>query len=117
MVTHRCAACEKDKPVRAFGMQANGRPRNQCLRCRHLKEKYAFSDQEYDELFKKQEGRCAICRRAAGDTRYTMLYVDHDHRTGKIRGLLCTHCNTGLCKLGDTEVRLRWALDYLKGIR
>jgi hypothetical protein len=50
----------------------------------------------YDELLAKQQGRCAICR-ALPTTR--QLALDHDHKTGKARGLLCTGCNIGVGSL------------------
>jgi hypothetical protein len=57
-----------------------------------LKRRYGITVEEYDELLSQQEGRCAICYRIVEET----LCVDHNHVTGKIRGLLCTRCNRSL---------------------
>jgi hypothetical protein len=54
-----------------------------------LKQLYGISVEEYKALFEKQEGRCAIC----GKKPKGRLHVDHDHKTGKVRGLLCPVCN------------------------
>lgn len=55
---------------------------------------YGIPVDAYDALYVAQDGRCAICRRATGKTR--RLAVDHDHATGKVRGLLCRVCNSML---------------------
>lgn len=52
---------------------------------------YGLGPGEYDRLYEFQGGRCAICRRATGASK--RLAVDHDHRTGKVRGLCCSTCN------------------------
>lgn len=57
-----------------------------------------------------QDGRCLICRGEFGQT----LPVDHCHRTGKVRGLLCHHCNRGIGLFGDDPERLRRAADYVE---
>jgi hypothetical protein len=66
----------------------------------------------YMALLDEQGGCCAICGTEPADP-YS-LHVDHDHRTGEVRGLLCVGCNSGLGKLGDTEEGLLRALDYLR---
>lgn len=59
------------------------------LRKAMLKRKYGITLDEYNDMLEKQNGVCAICGQAKNET----LAVDHDHKTGKIRGLLCGHCN------------------------
>ena len=77
-----------------------------------LKSSYGLNREEYNVLFEKQKGACAICGRVApGRNR---LAVDHDHATRRVRGLLCTNCNTGIGKLGDTCAGLHRALNYLQ---
>lgn len=56
----------------------------------HLKRKYNLSVEEYRQMLLMQDGKCAICGRAK------TLHVDHDHSTGKIRGLLCATCNLAI---------------------
>lgn len=63
--------------------------------------KYGITTRNYDWLFLKQKGCCAICGRNQSEVReHRRLSVDHDHKTGKVRGLLCLSCNT---KLGWLE--------------
>lgn len=69
--------------------------------------KYGLTPQQFEEIFKKQEGRCAICRRA------TLLHIDHNHKTGKVRGLLCYTCNSALGCVNDDPSLLSKAIDYL----
>jgi hypothetical protein len=66
----------------------------------------------YDRLMEEQGGLCAICRQ---DCKSGMrLAVDHNHGSGRIRGLLCRDCNTSLGKFGDSVDRLRAAVAYLE---
>lgn len=76
-----------------------------------LKRKYNLTPDEYDALLEAQGGGCAICGRAAGMVR---LAVDHDHQTGKIRGLLCAACNQGLGLFMDSSDHLQRAVEYLR---
>lgn len=61
-------------------------------RARHLLKKYGITLEQYEHLYRAQEGRCAVCKRTAETFRHR-LSVDHDHKTGEVRGLLCVHCN------------------------
>jgi hypothetical protein len=70
---------------------------------------YGVSIEEFKARLARQGNRCAICNSEFRKT----PNVDHDHQTGKIRGLLCGGCNTGMGNLGDSSSRLRAAADYL----
>jgi hypothetical protein len=63
-------------------------------------------------MLEQQNGVCAICH--GNCTTWKALSVDHDHRTGKVRGLLCQTCNTGIGALDDSPDLLRRALEYLE---
>lgn len=78
-----------------------------------IKEDYGLSLNEYNELFKKQNGNCAICGKNQSVFKYK-LAVDHCHKTNKIRGLLCGKCNTALGSLEDDIIILQKAINYLK---
>lgn len=60
-----------------------------------LNKKYKMSLDIYNEILKKQNGRCMICNKSSNENK-KMLCVDHDHKTNKIRGILCHRCNTEL---------------------
>ena len=81
-----------------------------------IKSRYGLTRAEYDTMLQKQNGVCAIC--SCVDTTVVnggqcLLSVDHDHETGKIRGLLCHKCNTGIGMLATPENCIR-AAQYLK---
>ena len=80
----------------------------------HLKRAYGITLKEYNKMWKQQEGCCRIC----GDHELVLnktLHVDHCHTSGKVRGLLCSNCNTGLGMFKDNQEILKNAVDYLKG--
>ena len=64
----------------------------------------------YRVLLEKQGGVCAICQLPPGPRRFA---VDHDHVTGRTRGLLCLKCNTGLGQFNDSPALLASAMRYL----
>ncbi len=78
-----------------------------------LKSKFGITVEEYRKMFERQENRCAICWKD-GKTSTRKLHIDHDHKTGKIRGLLCKNCNHGLGMFKDDMYRLLNAVSYLK---
>jgi hypothetical protein len=74
----------------------------------HLKAKYGLTLEEYETMRVEQDGKCAICESGT-----LQLVVDHCHKTGRVRGLLCVSCNASLGLLrDDPEVILR-AAQYL----
>jgi hypothetical protein len=82
-----------------------------------INTRHKISLEEYDELLNSQEGVCAICGKP--ETRIqkgkvTPLAVDHDHKTGEIRGLLCSKCNLGIGCLNDDIKILEAAINYLR---
>lgn len=97
------------------------------FREKHLIKTYGISLEEYNVLLQKQNGVCAICKkpetRKAGRNRKDIdtvvtgenyLHVDHCHKTGKIRGLLCSACNQALGLLEEDASRITSLLDYIK---
>ena len=87
---------------------------------KRLNKNYSLSLEDYNNLYKKQNGVCAICSRVetrlhpAHGRMYSLL-VDHDHKTGKVRGLLCHHCNLVLGHAKDETLTLKNAITYLEG--
>lgn len=89
-------------------------------------KKYGITEEDYNVLLEKQEGRCAICRcwphenkgkgyQSLGDKGWARLAVDHDHLTGIVRGLLCINCNLAVGYLADDAGRAEALADYLRG--
>ena len=69
------------------------------------------TQQMYDALYEAQKGCCALCNEP--EEKFAWLCIDHDHDTGRIRGLLCPNCNRGLGLLQDRPDLLRKAADYV----
>ena len=80
---------------------------------RNLKKNYNITLEQYDELYNKQEGKCAICGTHQEELKST-LHIDHNHKTKKIRGLLCFKCNSLLGCANDNIIKLESAIIYLK---
>jgi len=78
-----------------------------------LLKHYGITLQEADQLLKEQGGVCAICGDELRDSRGYSPHIDHDHVTGKIRGILCFNCNSGLGQFKDDPRLLQAALRYL----
>ena len=79
----------------------------------HLKRKYGIDLETYNQMFNEQEGKCKICGIHQSELKKS-LAVDHCHNTGKVRGLLCDHCNHVLGKVKDDVSILESAIKYLK---
>ena len=80
--------------------------------------KFGLTPEEYEKMLEAQGNKCAICGGEETATRLEKtksLAVDHDHKTGKIRGLLCCECNQGLGKFKDSRDMLLSAAKYLDG--
>ena len=113
-----CTHCKQDKPATAEFFPLHNKKRNGldswCRTCRATyrsancrgRHKAVISDQALVEL-KESTMECVICGMEA------KLVVDHDHVTGKIRGMLCNHCNRGLGHFRDDPALLEFAAQYL----
>lgn len=78
---------------------------------------YSISPEQYDEMLARQGGVCAICKqpeKAKHKGKVRRLSVDHNHKNGKVRSLLCSDCNRAIGMMGDDVDRLRAAIKYLK---
>lgn len=84
------------------------------LRRWNLRTRYGITLEEYDALLTAQGGRCAICGTDSPGRRVKFFAVDHDHRTGAVRGLLCQLCNQALGQWRDAPAILRRAIAYLE---
>lgn len=78
---------------------------------------YGITPEDYDDMLRAQDGRCAICGDPPapdGKGAYSRLHIDHCHQTSTVRGLLCGRCNQGLGYFRDDPSRLTAAIAYLK---
>jgi Recombination endonuclease VII len=73
----------------------------------HLRGRYGIGQVEVDAMLEAQGGLCAVCRKADPE------HVDHDHQTGKVRGMLCFNCNQALGNVRDSVPVLRALITYL----
>ncbi len=80
-------------------------------RIRRFRYELIITKEEYDDLLKIQNNVCAICKKV--DSKKS-LAIDHNHKTGKIRGLLCEGCNIGLGGFKDDILLLSQSIKYLK---
>lgn len=134
-----CSKCKESKNITEYYKRSDtGKHRNECNDCRNkynlelyhknpkqkenhrkaswkhqIKKKYGLTVEEFRELEIEQNYKCACCGISKEQTQQTELYVDHDHLTGEIRGLLCLQCNTGIGILGDNLEGVQKAYDYL----
>jgi hypothetical protein len=84
---------------------------------KHLRRKFGITVDQYFGMLEVQNGRCAICSRTpeeVPDKGAWRLAVDHCHKTGKIRGLLCRPCNTAIGQLQESPEVIRKALAYVE---
>lgn len=75
---------------------------------------YGLTPEMYDGLLKNQNYKCAICGEEQNAQHRNKLYVDHNHETGKVRGLLCNNCNFAIGHLKDDIQLLKNAIKYLE---
>jgi hypothetical protein len=106
-----CKSCSMDN----FYTEKNNKLSRESLdtaRNNTLKYKYGITQIDYEQLFKKQNFSCLICKKGNGTT--VRFPVDHCHKTGKVRGILCPACNKALGLFKDNIEALESAIDYLK---
>ena len=118
----KCTRCGRIQPVVNFVKKRTGRTPirawcKACARDTHMTRNYGLTAEGYAQLLLLQNGVCAICRKP--ETHHNQhglipLSVDHNHATGKVRGLLCHVCNLAIGNMGEDPVRLRAAADYLE---
>jgi hypothetical protein len=96
--------------------RACSRPaRRRASRRAQLKALYGLTEEAYCAMLLAQGGSCAICGTDdPGGNGAPSMHVDHCHRTGRVRGLLCSRCNLAIGNLEDSPDLLRIAADYLE---
>jgi hypothetical protein len=136
-----CTVCKVAKPFEDFydGYKAKKQrdvtnrkyPHSRCKECDHARVKiyhkdnkakvtkrqlishrrrlYGLNEEEYNNMILSQNNLCAICNKPSDKT----LHIDHDHVTGRVRGLLCSNCNLGIGLLEEDLIVLNRAIEYL----
>ena len=136
MNTRTCIGCKETYPLTKEFFWSNGRNylKTKCKKCgaidkrkwiiknkerasriflrSNLKQSFGLTEDDYYNMVKEQSNKCAICGRTPFG-KNKRLCVDHNHSTGKVRGLLCQKCNRGLGCFGDDLDTLKVATQYL----
>jgi len=115
--TKKCITCKKDLPLSDFFLnKKNGYYASRCKQCTsHYNRNitYNITEVEFNSLFASQGGMCAICGKILVLYSKNGVAIDHDHKSGKIRGLLCRECNLMLGFSNDDVTILNSAIKYL----
>ena len=109
----RCHLC-KQANANYCASDRKTRGKSYVRKC-NLRASYGLSLEEYEHKLKEQDGVCAACKQPeVGRNQYgpLPLAVDHDHKTGQLRGLLCMKCNRALGLLGDSVENLKQLIIY-----
>ncbi|MGH8892520.1 MAG: endonuclease VII domain-containing protein [Actinomycetes bacterium] len=101
-----CRPCQNEKSAESIA-RLHGNTRHY-----HLRRRYGLGADDVLRMLEEQARRCALCFR---DVSAATVHVDHDHVTGKVRGLVCFNCNGGLGQFKDNAAVVRRAADYLDG--
>ncbi len=78
-----------------------------------LQRRFGVTHTEYENMLKSQNGACAICKKFRLNKGKKHMAIDHCHKTGKVRGVLCHICNRGLGMFDDSQDLLTQAIEYL----
>ena len=106
-LTGACKECKKSDSNKRYHSNPD------ILRNSTLKRKFGITLDEYNQMLVNQNFKCACCGTSTPQGK-GIFHVDHCHKTGNIRGLLCHLCNTGIGKLGDDLPGLLKAVKYLE---
>ena len=109
-----CKDCRNKQARHNYAQRSTDKQERKRVYARRWRYKqYGLTERDVALLLELQGGRCAVCG-AIESRGGQALHVDHDHGTGRIRGMLCRGCNTALGHLQDNPSLLRRAADYLE---
>lgn len=103
---------EKKLAANKIWMEKNREYRKEYSWRKFLPRTYGITHEEYNKIFEKQQGKCAICG-IHQTTLSKRLYVDHNHETGKVRALLCVNCNMLIGHARESLEILKRGIHYL----
>lgn len=132
-ITKSCITCLQILPLESFYRKRQNQKQSECKQCTcvrrakwwrspagkrssantKLKARFGITVEQFEMRLKEQDGKCLICGATESGLGHK-LAVDHNHVTGKIRGILCKSCNIGIGNLKDCPDLLRRAADYLE---
>lgn len=139
--TKPCSKCKKRKYLKDFKKDKKRRDglSSWCKKCHresnkegdwksdpnkhrdaHLKRVFNITLDDYNRILNSQKGVCAICGLPESNKRMKNLAVDHNHNTGKVRGLLCRNCNIAIGALNTDNfgiLNLKKAIEYLTNVK
>jgi hypothetical protein len=118
----KCPVCKQLKEKTEFYKTKSRKPHGLSWACRtcHVdiwREKtYKINKAKYLEMAAAQNNRCAICKSSATGNKSNsdVFAVDHNHKTGAVRGLLCIKCNTGIAMFNENIEHLIEAIEYIR---
>lgn len=119
----KCSGCNKTFLLDNFHKDSSKKSgyHSYCKICRAVKgrvqkmqRRYGMSVEEYEFLLVSQNSVCYICKNPETRKNAINLSVDHDHESGRVRGLLCNDCNVGISRFKDSPELLVEAAQYLK---
>jgi|GEM_PF-1822130 len=126
----RCSNCHQVKPLEEFGRSSRAYGQGRDYRCticlrersrrRNIKTCYGITLEQFNQILSAQGGGCLICHSIDGGTRHgrkKRMAVDHCHKTGKIRGILCPRCNLAIGLFREHPGSLQRAFLYLQNKR
>jgi len=105
-----CYLCKDCNSRKAKVWKKNNVEKN---KTHHYQRKYGLTFADYGVILSQQNSRCAVCLTHFSDAQRGVLFVDHCHKTGKVRGLLCQNCNTAIGLLKDSPLFCTKAAEYL----
>ncbi len=114
-----CIDCKQHKPDSEYYNNKSGKT-SVCKSCSKERfknyakstgrfKKYGITKEQFNDMIDNQNNQCAICNKELSSE----IHIDHDHATGKVRGILCGKCNKGLGQFDDNVEFLRNAINYL----
>jgi len=121
MTSKTCSKCNTEQSFDNFHKNKKNEDgyHYHCKSCRKEEslKLYGLTLQDYDDLLKEQNGCCKICGTTdpRGQSKAGRFYVDHNHTTNEVRGLLCNDCNTAIGLLKDSPKIVAKAWGYLVG--
>lgn len=99
--THNCVDCDAVSKSKIKHL----------MRWRRVQKEYGISEAEFGSMYHNQQGKCAICQHDVDDVK---MHIDHCHRTGMVRGLLCQRCNQAIGLMRENEETLKAACEYIR---